>query len=161
MQDFCLQLHFHHCISVVTHLLTPQRSSSVMLSLATSPIISAHSTIKLTDSYKWPEHPSWTFRRCTGSKLRSYSGVLHRWVSGQNAAPGAGTGTKTTAHPDCWGSNTTTSTQLWDRYFLITYQETVSSRLDTDMILSLNKVIETQSLLTTFGSRVSTVAAMS
>lgn len=46
---------------------------------------------------------------------------------------GAGTGTKTTADPDCWGSNTTTSTQLWDRYFSPTYQETISRRLDTDM----------------------------
>lgn len=130
-KDFCLQLYFHHCVSVVTHLLTAQRSFSVMLPLATSPIISPHSTIKHTASYKWPKHTSWTFRRYKCSKLRSR--VLQRWVSGQNAAPGAGTETKTTADPDFWGSNTTTSTQLWDRYFSPTYQETISSRLDTDM----------------------------
>lgn len=86
-KDFCLHLHFHCCVSVVTHLLTPQRSFSVTLPLATSPIISAHSTIKHTASYKRPRHTSWTFRGYERSKLRSYSGVLQRWVSGQNAAP--------------------------------------------------------------------------
>lgn len=83
--DFCLQLHFHHCVSVVTHLLTPQRSLSAMLPLATSSIISAHSTVKHTACYKWPKHTSWTFRRYKCSKLRSYPGVLQKCVSGQNA----------------------------------------------------------------------------
>lgn len=58
MQDFCLQLHFHQGVSIVTRLLTPQRSLSVMLPLATSPIIFAHSTIEHTACYKWPEHTS-------------------------------------------------------------------------------------------------------
>lgn len=59
-QSFCLQPHFYHHVSVVTRLLTPQKSSSVILSLLTSPIISAHSTVKNTVSYKWSGHRSWT-----------------------------------------------------------------------------------------------------
>lgn len=163
MQDFCLQLHFHHCVSVVTHLLTPQRSSSVILSLATSPIISAHSTIKHTASYKWPntedEHSGATN---TASWDLTQESCTAEWV-GRMQPPGAGTGTgtETPADPNRWSSNTTTRTQLWDRYFSTTCQETVSSRLDIDMILSLNKTRETRPISTTFGSRASAEAAMS
>lgn len=93
-KDFCLQLHFHHCVSVVTHLLTPQRNLSAMLPLATSPIISAHSTIKHTASYKWPRHTGWTSRRYKHSKVKIRSPAdMSEWaecsplVQGQGLKP--------------------------------------------------------------------------